>query len=415
MSRRLHIAYVCGDRGVPIGGHKGASAHIGELTRALAERRTDIRIVAARVHDGVEEGALPAPTVDLGSQRSVRQMRQLLFADADGKKEQTEAGEAFGLLLNQPITKALERLHKEWRIDAVYERYSLWSYAAASFARANDIPYLIEVNAPLPEEQRRYRSLANAAAASSIESFVLRSADRVLVPSAALRPYVLEKGARAAYVLPNAADPDRFRPEGGRVHERSSDGGPFVVGFAGSLKPWHGLDYLVRAFCRLHRRSSDYRLLIVGDGPLRAGLERTIGRNGLRAAATFTGAIDIEQVASLLTRMDAGVAPYPPLRDFYFSPIKIFEYMAAGVPIVASDIGQIGEILEDRRTALLCRPGSVVELADRIEELRRRPDLAARLARQARALLLRRYTWSRNAGRVLAMIDALKKKKRAAR
>ena len=413
MSRRLHIAYVCADRGIPVGGQKGGSAHVGELTRALKDRGAEIHIVAARANDGIDEASLPAPTTDLGAQRAVRQMRQSLYVGARSAKAKVAAGEAFGLMLNPSLAKTLERLHKDWRIDAVYERYSLWSHAAADFARTNEVPYLLEVNSPLADEQRRYRGLVNAAAAASIEGHVFRSADRVLVPSGELEPYVISKGAHVVSVVPNAADPERFRPEGGRVRVRED--GPFVVGFAGSLKPWHGIEYLVRAFKRLRRISEDYRLLIVGDGPMRAQLESEIRRNGWRDAATLTGAVEIDEVAHLLTGMNAGTAPYPPLRGFYFSPLKVFEYMAAGVPIVASDVGQIGEILTHRRTALLHRAGAVDEIVARIDELRRKPALAAGLAREARALLCRRYTWRRNADRVLAAISAVRRKQRRGR
>ena len=411
MSRKLHIAYVCADRGIPVGGQRGGSAHIGELTRALRERGADVRIIAARTNEDIDESAMPAPTLNLGGQRNVRQMRQVLLADARGAKAQIATGEAFGLLLNPAISKALERLHKDWRIDAVYERYSLWSHAAADFARSNELPYLVEANSPLPEEQRRYRGLVNAAAAASIEGYVFRSADRVLVPSGALLPYAVSKGARAVTVIPNAADPERFRPE--VRHVRRREGEPFTIGFVGSLKPWHGIEYLVRAFKRLRRMSPDYRMLVVGDGPLRRELERQIRANHWKDVVVLTGAVSIDEVARLLPRMDVGVAPYPPLGGFYFSPLKLFEYMAAGLPIVASDIGQIAEILTHRRTALLHEPGSVTEIVARIDELRRRPALASRLGRDARALLCRRYTWRKNADRVLKAIDTLRRKKRA--
>lgn len=416
MSKKLvHVAYVCADRGVPVGGHKGASAHVTELTRALGANGAEVRIVAARLREDVAESALPAPVIDVGGQRSMRQVRQVLFADARTEKTKTAAGEAFGLFLNQSVGKALERLHKEWGIDAVYERYSLWGHAAATFARSNGIPYLLEVNAPLRDEQRRYRSLENAPVAASIESYVFAAADRVLVPSSALIPYVTAHGARSAavHVTPNAADPDRFYPEGGKVTAHDPEKSEFVVGFSGSLKPWHGIDHLLRAFRRLHRSRPQYRLLIVGDGPMRAELERDVRRNGLRMAVTFTGAVEIDDVAANLRRMDVAVAPYPRLPGFYFSPLKLFEYMAAGVPIVASDIGQISEVLEHRRTALLHRPGAVIELAASIEELRRKPELARKLGQQARLLARRRFTWRRNAERIIAMIRTDVKRKGA--
>jgi len=405
MKTALHIAYVCADRGVPIGGRKGASAHVWELTRALVERGADVRVIAARTDEHMNPHTAPAPVIDIGDDRATRQMRQLAFTDARSERQRTQAAEIFGLLLNQAMTRELERLHRRWRIDAVYERYSLWSHAGAGFARAARVPYLLEVNAPLREEQRRYRSLENAAAAASLEAVLFRSADHVIVPSSALRPYVVSRGARAAgvRVMPNAADPALFHDHQGR-NRRTAGSGEFVVGFLGTLKPWHGVEDLVRAFRHLHRRFPGYRLLIAGDGPLRPALETMLRRFGVHGAARFTGEVDHREVPALLAQMHVAVAPYPRLPAFYFSPLKVFEYMAAGVPVVASDIGQLSEILVHRTTALLHRPGVVTELVARIETLRRRPELAANLARAARRVLRRRFTWHHNADRILALI-----------
>jgi len=103
------------------------------------------------------------------------------------------------------------------------------------------------------------------------------------------------------------------------------------------------------------------------------------------------------------------------LPDFYFSPLKIYEYMAARVPIVASAIGQIAEILTHRQTALLHPPGNIGKMVEHIERLRAHPGLRAKLARQARQLMVKRFTWDRNAARVLAMVDSLRRAKREGR
>lgn len=411
MSARTHIAYVCADRGVRFGAHKGASAHVAELTRALANRGAEVCVIAARAAEAGDGHPSAGTLVDLGANRLGRWIRQAVFSGAGTPRANVRASEAFGLLLNQAVDRELERLHRRWRIDAVYERYSLWSYAAAGFARAARVPYLLEVNAPLRDEQRRYRALENAAAAAAIESYLFRVADGVIVPSAELRPYVVRRGARPGRVrvMVNAADPARFRPRSARRRGAADE---FVVGFVGSLKPWHGLEYLVRAFRWLARRSAAYRLLIVGDGPLRGDVERMLRREGLARRARLTGAVPHTQIPGLLAQMDVGVAPYPPLAGFYFSPLKVFEYMAAGVPVVASRIGQLDAVLRHRRTALLHRPGAVRELVACIDALRQQPDLAARLAGAARRDVCRRFTWSRNADRVLAMI-ALARRRQA--
>ncbi len=405
---RPHIAYVCADRGVPVGGSKGASLHVAELVRALGERGAEVEVLAARVSEGITTLS-GANVTDVGSSRSARRSREVLLRSSqDAPARGAGASEAAAVLFNHDLARALKRLHRKRAIEAVYERYSLWSFAAAAFAKAHGIPYLLEVNAPLPEEQKRYRELENEALASALERWLLMTADRVIVPSAALVRYAVSCGAAkgSVLVLPNGADPVRFRPSRRRqvhapAHEPAKE--EFVIGFVGSLKPWHGLDELARAFRRLHRARKNYRLLIVGDGPLRAELESQLAGWGLRDAVTFTGAAAHEDVPGWIARMDVAVAPYPRDAPTYFSPIKIFEYMAAGVPVVASRVGQIAEFLGHRRTAMLHRPGDIAAMAACIDELRRRPAFAQKLSRAARSHAVRHWTWKRNAERVLAL------------
>jgi glycosyltransferase involved in cell wall biosynthesis len=399
MKRRLHVVYVCADKGVPVGGWKGSSAHVAELTHALGAAGAEVRLIAARTSNG---NGGPGHTIDLGAERAIRRMRQVLTA-ANGHSRPATATEVYGLLLNHGLGKALDRLHRQWRIDAIYERYSLWSFAAASFAHAAGIPYLLEVNAPLRVEQRRYRTLENPVAAAGLEAYLFQLADYVILPAAELRPYVAQHGGRRGRirVVPNAADPTRYVS----ATSRTSPQDEFVIGFLGTLKPWHGLEDLIRVFRHLRRRFAGYKLLIAGDGPLRRVLERSLRRHGLMRYATFTGQLEHAQVPACLARMHVGTAPYPPLAGFYFSPLKVYEYMAAGLPVVASDIGQIGAVLKHGRTALLHRPGRVREMVEAIEALRLSPSLAGRLGSNGRKLLLRRFTWERNAAHVLGLIE----------
>jgi len=400
---RPHIAYVCSDRGVPVGGVKGASLHVAELVRALGSRGADVHLLAARVAESAGTRMDGAVITDVGGSRSTRRARDTLLRSDGGATR--GAAEAAAILFNQELGRALERLHRTRPLTAIYERYSLWSFAAAAFARDHGIPYLLEVNAPLPEEQKRYRELENEALAASLERYLISGAGRVLVPSAALIPYAASCGAApgAVVVVPNAADPLRFRPSRRRDHAS----GTFVIGFVGSLKPWHGLDDLARAFRRLHRTWKGYRLLVVGDGPLRETMETQLRAWGLGDAVTFTGATDHESVPQWIEKMDVAVAPYPRDAPTYFSPIKLFEYMAAGRPVVASRIGQIPEFLTHRRTALLHKPGAIAELATCVEELRRRPALAEKIAKAARTMVVRNWTWQRNADRVLRLISTI--------
>src|SRR5437773_116750 len=132
---------------------------------------------------------------------------------------------AAGRLLNQRLHERLRRLHLRWHVDVIYERYSLWGFAGLMFAREQGVPFVLEVNAPLRLEQARFRTLHNAVLAEALESQLFELADRVVVPSSALREYVIERGARAGRVrvVPNAADPTFFRPPSGANGRRAAE------------------------------------------------------------------------------------------------------------------------------------------------------------------------------------------------
>jgi glycosyltransferase involved in cell wall biosynthesis len=165
------------------------------------------------------------------------------------------------------------------------------------------------------------------------------------------------------HVVPNGVNPHRF--PAGLSPALPARPGAFTVGFAGSLKPWHGLSILAEAFVRLHRWAPESRLLIVGDGPERARVAEYLAAANVLPAVDFTGAVSPEEVPGLLAAMDVATAPYPDQPGFYFSPLKVYEYMAAGRAVAASRIGQIEQVLRHGEDGLLCPPGDAA-LLDRI-------------------------------------------------
>jgi glycosyltransferase involved in cell wall biosynthesis len=100
--------------------------------------------------------------------------------------------------------------------------------------------------------------------------------------------------------------------------------------------------------------------------------------------------------------MDVAVAPYPPLSLFYSSPLKIYEYMAAGLPIVASKIGQVGEIIDHEETGILFPPGDAAALTRALCDLKSNPEKRRRLGEQARAAV-QRHTWDHQAIAILSL------------
>jgi glycosyltransferase involved in cell wall biosynthesis len=144
-------------------------------------------------------------------------------------------------------------------------------------------------------------------------------------------------------------------------------------------------------------------MLIVGDGPERAALIEDLTRRELLPAVCLTGAVAPSDVPALLASMDVGVAPYPKLPHFYFSPLKVYEYLAAGLPVIASGVGQLEEVIEHGVNGLLCAPGDPDELAGAFQCLREETWLRQRLSRAARATVLRQHTWEAVGRRILLL------------
>lgn len=369
----MRIAYVCADAGVPVYGNKGSSVHVQEVVRALSNAGASITLFASR-----GEGAAPTGLEDIPLHALPR-----LKSDDNDEHEQNV------LDANSNLRQALTKLGP---FDFIYERHSLWSYAAMEYAQQTRIPGLLEVNAPLLVEQARYRTLNNPKlAAESVERAYL-AATILLAVSDALGEYLEKHDAAKGRikVVPNGVDPARFKTTA-NIQNKNSD--HFTVGFVGTLKPWHGIASLISAFAELIVDVSNAQLLIVGDGPQRESIYEQIDGLGLTNAVTMTGTVSPTEIPKYLSNMDVAVAPYPQLDGFYFSPLKVFEYMAAGKAIVASAIGQINDVLVNDKTALLCTPGDIDALATALKSLHGDTHLRNRLGNEALAVARERHTW----------------------
>jgi glycosyltransferase involved in cell wall biosynthesis len=366
----VRIAYLCTDPGVPVFGRKGASVHVQAVLRALRTAGHEVALVARRFGDDV-----PTDLADVER----HPLPPLAARDVAAREREALDGEA----------AVTERLAALGPIDLVYERHALWSAAGMETAGALGVPGVLEVNAPLIDEQRAHRALIAADAAAARSEAAFAAATRVVAVSEGVRVYVegFEGGRGKVVVLPNGVDPSRYGPAPPR--ERS----PFTVGFVGTLKPWHGLGTLAEGFARFHGRYPDAHLLVVGDGPERAALEARLDELGVRAATTLAGARPPDEVPAWLARMDVATAPYPPQADFYFSPLKVFEYLAAGVPLVASRIGQLQDHLVHGSTCLFADPGDPRSLAEALGVLRSDVGLRRSLALAGRALVTRDHSW----------------------
>ena len=386
----MQVAYVNADGGVPAFGSKGGSIHIQEVIRAFCKRNTPVHLLTS-----LRGGDIPA---DLASIR-ISDIDRLAndYSERASRLSFRKAVQS----LNKNLIDALTTGNRNSHFDLIYERYSLWSCAAMEWARERGVRSVLEVNAPLIEEQNRYRIPVDSELAHQVADRAFISADTLIAVSQEVADYLYQfAGTRDKIcVIPNGVNPDRFLNAINSMVPISDD--MFTIGFVGSFKPWHGLEVLVEALARLNLRDSKFRLLIVGEGPERSRTEALAVRKGVAASVHFTGAVLPNEIPSLLSAMNIAVAPYPKIPNFYFSPLKVFEYMAGGLPVVASDIGQIKVIIEHGLTGWLVPPGDAQALADAIEYLRRQPELRFNMGQAARSIATAKHTWASVVDRII--------------
>jgi glycosyltransferase involved in cell wall biosynthesis len=402
----MRIAYVCTDFGVPVFGTKGASVHVRELARAFEELGHDVLILAPRA-GGPRPSGFGVRVERIEPDDADESAYRLLLADAAAGRG--VAREVRSLLYRSTFRRrALETL-RSFRPDVVYERHSLLGRAGLELARALGVPLVLEVNAPLADEQARHRGLAFKDAARQIEREVLSTADRVVVVSTALRGWLIELGIDAKHiaVVPNGVDTRRFETAvGARDAVRAQLGArdEALVGFVGSLKQWHDVSGLIDALVRVRGRGRAASLVVVGDGPQRvilAGRARAAGLDSV-----FTGAIPHERVPEHLAALDVAVAPYTRIDGFYYSPLKLVEYLAAAVPVVAADVGDLHHCVRPGETGWLYPPGNVAALAATICTVLDDRARAEALARAGREHVRAEHSWHANARKAVELASA---------
>lgn len=406
----MKIAYITADFGIPVHGNKGASIHVRELSQALMDLGHDVRIFTPRL-GGDAPADFHVPATEIKPEKSDKSTVSTLQDDPAAGDPM--AKEIRGLLYATSMRHRLLDCFKDWQPDAIYERYSLLATAGTELAHELGIPHILEVNAPLSKEAAEHRGLKLRHTAETLERRILNATSHVIAVSEPIRQWAGSMGVAAdnASVMPNGVNIARFadaKPAPSAALE--TDDRP-VVGFVGTLKAWHGTPMLIRSMgliARIRGKANTPRLLIVGDGPQRELLQQLAVEEGIDDLTLFTGSVPHEEIAAWIARMDIAVAPYDDLQNFYFSPLKVYEYMAAGKAIVASNIGQITECLTHQANGLLYQPGNVTSLADQIMLLLDNAQLRTTLGDTARKNAISQHSWSNNANSVISLIQQYK-------
>ncbi|MGF1605876.1 MAG: glycosyltransferase family 4 protein [Rhodothalassiaceae bacterium] len=377
----------------------GMRVHVDELVGALKQQDHELHMVGPDT--GGDQGrsdSAPSVLSRIGAMRH----RLPRFA-AEGMEA------AYDLKATRQLAQAAAQV----RPDIIYERYNAFLTAGLSVKRRFGLPLLVEINAPLCDERKAHGGLALERLARSMERAVWRGADAVLPVSDALADYLRAAGVaeERIHIIRNGVRLERF--SGQQDHRRRAemglDGGT-VFGFVGYVRPWHGLDRVLGAMARMQDQTT--QLMVVGDGPACPDLKRQAAELGLAGRVRFTGAVPHDDVPAYLALFDVALQPDV---TAYASPLKLFEYMAAGCAVLAPDRPNIREVVRDGETAALFQADRPDAFEAALHRLAGDSGLRRHLGARAREeVVAKDYSWDGNARRVAAIAERLMAKRATA-
>jgi glycosyltransferase involved in cell wall biosynthesis len=358
----------------------GSVAHTEGILDALCGRGYSVTFVSTGEIDGVPD--------------SVRQAR--LPAVLKGNLPTEIAELLSGLVQGMAPLRGLRPT------GFIYQRYSLNNLAGAILSARWTVPLVLEANGSEAKWRQDFSLLRYPRLAYACERLILRRSRIVSAVSANAAADLIAAGAPASRlrVVPNGVNAGRFASAD--PMPLADLRGKFVICFVGLFYPWHGVRYLAEAFATFHDRCPDARLLLVGDGEEAPVARSVLARHGALDATHFAGLVPRADAPRYMAAADVLVSPHADVHNFIGSPIKLFEYMAAGKAIVATRVGQIQEVLCDGETGLLVEPENADAMARAFGRLREDAGLRTRLGLAAQREAFGKHSWE---ARLAAVLD----------
>lgn len=302
--------------------------------------------------------------------------------------------------------------------DFIYQRYSLGNYAGILLKTKYKIPLVLEYNGSFVWIADKWGGgkMIHRTLMTKTELLNLNQADLIVVVSEVSKEELVGRGIDSNKILvnPNGVDEKKYHPEvsGEEIRKKYELEGKNVLGFIGTFGHWHGVAELAQAvnyfFDTFPERRTDTRFLLIGDGKLMPKVKEIIANSIYEDLVILTGRVPQQVGANHLAACDIFLSPHIPNPDgskFFGSPTKLFEYMAMGKPVIASDLDQLGSLLIHDETAYLVEPANIIALAIAMNELVKDKNKQAKLAQNALQLTLDNYTWTKHTKRI---VDALK-------
>ncbi|MCP4613440.1 MAG: glycosyltransferase family 4 protein [Planctomycetes bacterium] len=331
--------------------------------------------------------------------------------------------------------KLIRKLSDISSFEAIYHRYSGFSFAGAYLARKKNLPLVLEFNSSdvwkikhweqpknglLGLLKKLFQNLFTLPMAKFLEHYNMDRASVIVVVSEVLKQNLLKHKVPRKKILvnPNGTNPIIYSPDvtGERIREKYNMQDKTVLGFIGTFGPWHGVVELANAIVRFYDlypdKSVKSHFILIGNGNLMSDVQNIISASPYADKVILTGTIPQYQGPEYLAACDVLLSPHVPNPDgsaFFGSPTKLFEYMAMGKAIIASNLNQIGQVLKHKKTAYLVEPGSVDQLAEAMNTLVEQPQLCELLGENARTEVVSKYTWQIHTRNILEKLNTLTK------
>lgn len=300
--------------------------------------------------------------------------------------------ELLELTYNLYCYRKLQFKIRSFRPDLIYDRYALFNLSPVLLARRYHLKFVLEVNDATFIERSRPLHLKKIA--RLIEKKILNEAPFIVTISEYFKSLLISEHGIApekVIVLPNAIDPKRFDVcQNNNFRKNLGLEKSFVIGVVGAFVPWHGLDFFVESIVDFLSCKKEAIVLLVGDGPVRPYIEEKIHQKGLGESIRFTGFLPSSEIPAYLSCMDICIMPDS---NEHGSPMKIFEYMAMGKPVLAPRYGPIEEVIAHGKNGWLFSPRDGKELCAAVELLAGDKSLRERLAGNAKRDVLSLHTW----------------------
>ncbi|ROL62282.1 glycosyltransferase family 1 protein [Bacteroidetes/Chlorobi group bacterium ChocPot_Mid] len=312
---------------------------------------------------------------------------------------------------NRRSINAIIKIIEKEQPNFLHKHHHDFHYGGAWLKKHLGLPFILHVDGIEYWVKKNWGKLYFSHLLRWAEDTELEASDAIIVISDSLKRQLVEYGVNGdkIHVVPNGVHPDQFYPEIGDKGLKKSLGleDRFIVGYTGTFGRWHGVEVLAESVKHIVKRIPNAVVMFVGDGDLRPKIEEITKRDGVFDKIMITGFVPFTDIPHYLSMFDVAVSPCINNDDneFFNSPVKLFEYMAMGKPIVASSVGQQGVVIENGVNGLLHEEKQPEELAERIFEIYSNKDLADRLGKEARRRAIEKHDWKFNAQ---AILDAYK-------